>query len=523
MKVFTKVSLLITVLFFYLPAVFAAPVFGRYLGTLKNDALNREQLAKLDFVTYRSDSSQLELRATLTLHFGAFNSSEYASYHFDKVRYNVLTSALVFDQADQDVTFVVKSFDGSTIKGELRSALSGTIGTIQVVNNGTAQLTRPAVEALQGQYRGECEGKESVLQVHTYRSGRDTNRTGNPFPYDIFAQRSIVDPLFCSRNDDTGEPEACVENTYSMGSYQFFTGQLDLFGLPNSVSCLVEGNSIVCGECRYQREKGFTLSSSRTYALPTSKPIWQIESSNSGSLVSLKDEYKGYLHHEYSNTYQPMSLNVVSFQDPDAAGGSLRLSAVARLFFGEINSSESIAYRFSERSFPIGMPVTSLVFFRPEADVDATLQITKVTQTEIQGVWNSLIFGRVGTFVARKGADFVLPQSVSRMNKLSNQFSSGKFDLSLLVRLGDAPFNSENPFAPLQFGGFVKLREGGANEQILEGTFDFFTGKIGLKYGNETGRVMVGWRDTNGLRLAKPSNGWNTRMQPFEPTYYGPR
>lgn len=497
----------------------AQSVFGRYVGTLSNSSLGREQFAKLDFVTYSTSSSQLELRAILTLHFGSFESREYASYHFDRVRYNLLTSELVFDQPDQDITFIVRQFNGSSLTAELRSSLAGNIGTLKLGKNAVASLTKGGIEALQGQYKGVCGGKENRLQIFTYRSARDTNRTGNPFPYDIYAQRGVIDPDFCGGDVVAGERTACVEATYNEGSYNFFTGELSLFGVPDAISCQVAGNKLSCGECTFTREKGFTLTTTSNVKPKATAPLWAASAQNT-SITALSGEYTGFLHHESTNAYQAMSLNVVSFQDPTADGGSLRLSAVARLFFGQVNASESISYRFNERPFPILTPITSLVFYRPEADVDATLQITAITANEVRGVWNSLIYGRVGTFVARKGAGLVAPSGAQLFKSSKGEYRGQKFDLSLLVRLGEAPINSENPFAPLQFGGFVRLRDIGPNQRILSGTYDFFTGKIGFVFDETDQRVMVGTREGTQLRLARPSNGWNSLMQPFEPSAY---
>ncbi len=76
------------------------PAFGRYIGVLKHEKLGKEQLAKLDFIVSRTSENELELKAILTLHFGDFKSGEYVSYHYDKVRYNVLTGSMVFENKE---------------------------------------------------------------------------------------------------------------------------------------------------------------------------------------------------------------------------------------------------------------------------------------------------------------------------------------------------------------------------------------------------------------------------------------
>lgn len=95
--------------------------FGRYVGTLKHERLNVEQLAKIDLVVARSSNNQVEIKAVLTLHFGDFKSGEYISYHFDNVIYDILSGTLVFDQAQEGVTLVTERFSNGEMIAELSS------------------------------------------------------------------------------------------------------------------------------------------------------------------------------------------------------------------------------------------------------------------------------------------------------------------------------------------------------------------------------------------------------------------
>src|SRR5207248_525111 len=84
-------------------------LFGRYTGTLRNDKLQKEQLARLEFVTAEEGGFLTQLMAVLTLHFGDFTTGEYVTYHFDNVRFNAVTQQLVFDQPDQPITLTTTS------------------------------------------------------------------------------------------------------------------------------------------------------------------------------------------------------------------------------------------------------------------------------------------------------------------------------------------------------------------------------------------------------------------------------
>ena len=117
-------------------ALAASPSFGTFVGVLKHKSLEREQLVKLELISTRENSNDLELIGILTLHFGSFESGEYTNYHFDRVIYQPLNKnrPLVFEQSDQEVTIVVDSFTSDEIRGKLRSNFSGgDLGTFTSV------------------------------------------------------------------------------------------------------------------------------------------------------------------------------------------------------------------------------------------------------------------------------------------------------------------------------------------------------------------------------------------------------
>jgi len=72
--------------------------FERFIGVLRHEKIQRDQLAKLDFILARSDENKLEMSAILTLHFGDFESREYISYHFHKVHHFLIDQTFTFAQ-----------------------------------------------------------------------------------------------------------------------------------------------------------------------------------------------------------------------------------------------------------------------------------------------------------------------------------------------------------------------------------------------------------------------------------------
>lgn len=70
--------------------------------------------------------------------------------------------------------------------------------------------------------------------------------------------------------------------------------------------------------------------------------------------------------------------------------------------------------------------------------------------------------------------------------------------MNLLVGLGISPPGSENPFAPLTFGGYAIIPDIMPKKQITGGSYDFYTGRMGFELGDNI--AFVGDRP-NGKRL----------------------
>lgn len=513
--------------FLLFQSIIARPVFGetglgRYLGVLEHSNLKKSQLAKLDFIASRENGNQLELVAVLTLHFGDFKSQEYVAFHFDKVRYNVLTKNLVFDQVDQDATIVVDSFDGQTIVGRFRSSLGGEVGTLKLQKEGKeVKPTLPLIESVWGEYQGRCEGKDTTLQLYTARSTEDLSKSANPFAtYKIRGVRAVKETQ-CSLSGEG----SCVNGIFDAGEYNFYKDQLILFGRPMPLSCIPEQGGLNCDGCKLTRVSGET-NGPRAFSpvVHQENNLGQVtaEPALIGPQESVQGEYLGYVYHEYLDRYQPVSVNLVTFQDPSEAGSNLKMSAVATLYFGKPGGNESISYRFTIRNYPNPVGAMQFVFSRPEADVDAVLQVTRLGKGEMKGTWFSQLFGRVGNFALKKGEYPALPSNSKMMEPIGGLFESSTWDLDLFVRpddTGKTPANTENPFFPRNFDGGFMMKSGSTPRiRITGGSYDFYTGRIALEVDK---RLAIGQRDSQ----KRMSFRWLTTtylapLLPFKPEPY---
>lgn len=499
----------------------ATSAFGRYIGTLKHERLNVEQLAKIDFIVTRSTGNQLEMKAVLTLHFGDFKSGEYISYHFDNVLYDVLSGTFVFDQAQEGVSLVSKRFSKGELSAELSSNTLGRIGVINLTLDGKAQPTLPIVEPVAGDYRSKCRGRDAIMQLHTMRSTEDSSRIGNSFgSYELGGQFGYFDLNFCIKG------RACQWASVRSGAYNFFTGTLDIVGSVNSWSCKTDAKGFSCDDgCRFDRVSDENIS--RVFSPPKATAAFPIIDINANAAPvkpkSLAGTYQGFLHHEYLDRYQPTELSIVTYEEAGGRGRKLRISASARLFFNNDLSSEVISYRFEPRDFPNPLMPFPFVIDRLKDDVDAFLKITSFKDGIIRGEWYSLLFGRVGTFEVHKPelGKFELPKGVKIIKSINGNFEEPSWKLKLVAFQARTPPNSENPFFPLNIAGALSLKNDlfETRESIKGGSYDFYTGKIAFlwKYeGWKSDGLVVGWRTNNNeMVLRTISNEFGSVLQEY--------
>lgn len=494
--------------------------FGQYTGVFQNTSLNQEQLAKLELISTRQAGNELRLIGILSLYFGDFNSSEYVSYHFDSVKYNLLTGVLVFDQPDQKITFVVANFSGENLEATLRSSVAGEVGKLVLKRGSTVNTTKPLVQQVWGEYRGLCNGVTHILQVQTMRSTSDTSRVGDPFgTYEIKAQLGEINPSACLPDNPI-----CAVHVYDSGSYDYFSGEMQLFGINNDLNCQVLPTGINCNGCQLNRKSNELAQGSR-FAIPGQTYSWPSDTVNPDTAISIQDSqaenlagtYTGYVFHERLGVFQKSSLNLVTYQAPGTSGGAMQLmmSGVATLYFGQKTPQESLVYSFNEK--PYALMTSQIVFERIDGDADAVVHVTKLSNGVAKGIWYSILYGRVGTFELRKDGKVPLPSDAKTMDSISGKYASQQWLVDLNVGRESTPINTRNPFFPLNFKGFARMPGLTANKQIVGGSYDFYTGKISFIL--DDGTLFAGSRtsrDNFYLKRPTPAAFRPMNMQPFQ-------
>jgi hypothetical protein len=123
--------------------------------------------------------------------------------------------------------------------------------------------------------------------------------------------------------------------------------------------------------------------------------------------------YKAVLLHEGSNFYQ---FAKITFRTVNV-GGQIKISANARVFFGDWDSNEYMTYEYPDVSLNL---LTRQLNIKTDTN-DVSLQGFLRTGV-IEGEWFSTIVGRVGTFKALKVGVPEIPVNAELVKSLSGYY-----------------------------------------------------------------------------------------------------
>lgn len=478
----------------------------RYVGSFFNSYTKTEQLVKLDLIPVQNEG-KLDYIAFLTFFFGDFSSKEYITYHFDGATFDLETSTFAFDQPDQAITFVAQKRNDDFLEGSIISSIEGEIGTLSLKKTWTSSVDvhSPITPFIFNEYKGICRNKEATLQIQTMRSADDTIRVGNPFgAYSIKAQYGED----MTSNGCFGVDAPCVKYLYDYGSYNFFRGELNLFGRMNNLTCHVKKSGLDCNGCIFIPTKGFRSKKS-VRRFPYAKAFWEKDDfkmslTDSKIISSVAGRYNGLLHHEYLDTYQDISLQMTTIPKDKDGKHMFVVSSIASLYFGPLHSTESLHYKFKPSKY---QPFRNIfVLENIENDTDALLVLEEINGQMIRGSWYSILFGRVGSFLVQKNTSVSFPENLKKIGSIFGKYIGPKWILDLKLSRESTPINTQNPFFPLNFRGYTFLNGIPDFNNVVGGTYDFYTGKIGLHI--EDGSFFFGERkDDTTLHLKRPTPG----------------
>lgn len=477
----------------------------RYIGLFKHRS-GKNQMAKLDMIEFRSTSGDLRFKAILTLFFGDFNSHEYVSYHYDEINYDTEEQRLDFEQTSQDLVFSISIRNKDHLRAEVSSDQGHAMGYLDLTSDSTIEEV-PAyiIRELSGSYLSRCQGQSKILNLQAYRSSAESDQIGNLFgDYNISGQLGVSSTQLC------GDHHYCVTNQINGGSYDFFTGQLSLYGSQRSRQCQVHSDSsISCGSCHYEK-LNYKLSNK---IWPLNDPFdLPIRTETNWSKVK-KGSYYGYLYHERKQSLQRFSIDIVDLISQSST--TFKLAAMAKLYFGSYQSHETLSYRFDKTE--LTKNDTNIVLNRTKGSIDTVIEIKDFGPNHLKGIWYSNLFGRIGTFYVTLNESALPKQNLPVEPEIAHFYKSKRHYLELDVYLNQTPVNTDNPYFPLSFTGYLGYTNAKISSRIAisGGSYDFYTGKIAIESENGQ-RVFTGSHTDQNLALRWMSNGFGTIIQDFE-------
>ncbi len=499
---------------------------GRYVGWLEIDGVTRK--FGVIFDTYAVQPNDLtefpRQNAVLKVGLGGLVSHEYQGQVYENIRYDFGNGVLSLDSPDNDVvlTGTVINSPSTAIDGDVFVRSAGVSGKIHLDFQESDEPGEPGggsggtlppdqyVPELTGQYRGQCDGGgRALVQIETGRglgAGSDGERHGL-YSYSIQGRLGTQDDLVC------GSGRWCAKRNYENGSYDFFLKRLLLETSNGSDECDVTDTGLDCrvhltidavDHCVLRRDplpvapaafatRSFSLktTAAQRAKLPDPNPPGNLE-----LITALRGNFIGNLHHEATDRYQVLRLNVSASSSTNNPHNEnlVYVTTSAMLHFGPGTqlSRDFWPQSFEPRSFYLAPGFTL-----ESANSDAFLQIQEWDAGYVRGVWFSHQFGRVGTFELVKGSALPEVSAVARFvppaagefigPRGASNWDENAWWFSLLMPIQQPRVDD----ATASLKGEYQLTSGIIPRRAIEkGSYDFYTGA--LAWITSQGNIITG-------------------------------
>ncbi|MBI1861159.1 MAG: hypothetical protein HYR96_09610 [Deltaproteobacteria bacterium] len=519
---------------------------GKWIGFLKAEGNVDAVALSLDTFLVKPDSikESPHLEMVFKLGLGGYLSTEYETEIFQEIQYDGDQGLLTLDEPRNELrlnAFVYSEpfthMEGSVFfrSASVTAALYLEYQTDEP-NEGSTVVIPPFMPALSGQYEGVCGEEKAVLQIETAKgltSELPIPSTG--LHHYLITGAVGVENGLCPSVNPVDRPQWCVDHAYSSASYDFIQGKLYLAGTLETDECTRVKDSFECRMqflsknagglkeelCRFRKVRNkiapfvvfprrYHIEASAEQLLPLPLPDPPI----SRELVAAGNGIlHGYLHHEATDRYQPLRLDVnatTSSDNPMHNLNNVFVSVAAQLFFGREISQENWVHQFDRQTLNI-VPGYMLA----SAESDTLLQVTSWTRGFISGVWFSKAFGRVGTFEVRKGLALpTIPPGAKMVTGVAGHFrgpdefgGTDYWDLRFLTprqpRFPDKSY--------VLFQGNYQLFTGAMAwpiRRILRGSYDIYSGAVAWMENNSNGeaKLITGFVEDNTVKLFWPSD-----------------
>lgn len=504
----------------------------RFLGYVKLSGSTKMPVV-IDLAPGKDAGSSSDMRAVVRMHLGGFDSDEFASFYFPAVRLDS-SGRLDFSSsgsAQPSVSMNNTYLEDEQLRGQMILAGKGPGGrtysgyfraigipgdSARPEGSDTEDPLRQrilaldsglrTIDELSGEYVGQCNGATNVLQVDFTRLSDGSGTVASPERNGMFGAGAISARLGPGDDRSCGiEGNDCDIRIFKTGTLEPFSGDLVLRSSSGNLECRYENNAVYCDSCMYSRSKKTeALAIQTVHKFQRSEEMF-LDSGRMTSLVkdpsSLSGSFYGYLHHETTDRYQPVTLRV------DYRADTRTYESIAALYFGDMAQNEFIVYPFD----PVvaGGSEKRIILDGPG---ESYLVLNAIGDKSVSAVWYSKTVGRVGSVVfARNSMPPLMVDRSKLIASLQGTYSGPNWKVDLMVASNIS--ESAADFSSLRiFGSAATLLEPSRRRLIQFGSYDFYSGAIAFML--DDGRIIHGSVSEGGVSLFWP--GWPKRGQALD-------
>ena len=480
----------------------------RYIGFAQSAPGTSKIATIFDLVKTKAELNSTKYAGVLRLMLGGFAGREYSSLYFSEISFDHHTKALKFAGGPEGIIIAPQMFSPQILRAKISSSSDKTNLDLEMKPESDTSVATLAAEIfpqslvmrpITGNYSANCPGQMTTLQIEASKWRKPAG--GVPFSdIRLIGRSGKPDEELC------GKHQVCVKESFSSGAINPAASKVTLSNATLTRGCTINGQQLICDGCvtTYDPISPHALiDSAVTYTShkrPTHLPTPKSDDTNPG--LPLMGEYYGFLHHEQTNSFQLVALDLKTAQQMHAANALVptgsRIGAIGTIYFGEGDSNEFITYHFK----PVSWTTQSQMPIVLDGDSEALVVLDSVRNGRLSGIWYGKTYGRVGTVELQIGNVPPLPAGSQLIDKVSGHYKGkdSEFEVITTANLSE----EADDFYPLKVVGWARdPEEKSRRRNIVDGSFDFYTNSYAFRL--DDGRMLVGSNSPNGLALHWPT------------------
>ena len=480
----------------------------RYIGFAQSSQGASKIASILDLVKTKGDLNTTKYAGVLRLALGGFAGREYTSLYFSNISFDHQTKVLALGGGPEGINVSLQTFSPQLLRANISSVSDKTNLVLEMKPESESSAITIADEIfpqstvmrpITGNYSANCPGQMTTLQIEASKWRKSTG--GPPFAdIRLIGRSGKPDEELCGKN------QVCVKESFSSGVITPAASKVTLSNATLTRSCSINGQQLVCDGCvitydpiSHHALLDYTANYGR-HKRPNHLPPPLSDDTNGASPP--RGEYFGFLHHEQSNSFQLIALDLHTTQSMHTVHAPLptatQLEAIATVYFGEGDSNEFITYHFKPFTYE-GQGQIPLVL---DGDSEALVVLDSVRNDRLSGIWYGKTYGRVGTVELQLGSVPPLPIGSHLIEKVSGLYKSkdSEFEVLTTANLSE----DAGDFYPLKVVGWARdPEEKSRRRNIVDGSFDFYTNSYAFRL--DDGRMLIGSYTPTGLALHWPT------------------